>query len=113
MKRCDQSQSTGVRLVLASSPAALGAGCLPPDEINAIKSEIDEMEQDLGVIQSEIRTRIETGGGDVNEPITGWIMAAGYASVPATLFLYLLAHRLRLFRKIKSKLRGEHQSQPL
>jgi|GEM_PF-1992191 len=113
MKQRDRYNSCGVRLMLASSPAALAAGCLPPDEINAIKSEIDEMEQDMGVIQSEIRTRIETGGGDVNEPITGWIMAAGYASVPATLFLYLLAHRLRLFRKIKSKLRGEHQGQPL
>ena len=65
------------------------------------------MEQDIGVIQSEIKTQIDTGGGDVNEPVTGWIMAAGYATVPATLFLYLLAHRFRTFRHLKSKLRGE------
>lgn len=40
-------------------------------------------------------------GRDVNEPVTGWILAAGYAAVPLTLLMYAVAHRFHLFRRLK------------
>ncbi len=75
--------------------------------MSGVRAHVEEMKQDLGALQMKLAADIDTGGGNVNEPITGWIMAAGYASVPATIFLYLLAHRFRIFRRVKECIRGK------
>lgn len=94
-------------LVAAMTGGAVTAGCLKAKEMSGVRAHVEEMKQDLGALQMKLAADIDTGGGNFNEPVTGWIMAAGYASVPATIFLYLLAHRFRSFRKIKDKIRGK------
>ncbi len=93
---------------IAVGAAALAGGCMKGREFSAVKARVDEMRQDFGAVQTKLsaETRVSTGGGAFNEPVTGWIMAAGYASVPATIFLYLLAHRFRIFRRMKDRIRG-------
>lgn len=88
-------------------PWAAGlSGCLAPNEISAIRAEMDKLAQDIGVLHVKAETRIHTDGGDVNEPVTGWILAIGYAAVPIAFLLYLVAHRSSLFRIVKDRLRG-------
>lgn len=95
-------------LIIILSWAAGMSGCLAPDEFNAIRAEMDKLADDIGVLHVKAETRIHTDGGDVNEPITGWILAIGYASVPVAFLLYLLAHRSSLFRTVKDRLRGRN-----
>ncbi len=94
-------------LIIILSWAAGMSGCLAPDEINAIRAEMDKLADEIGVLHVKADTRIQTDGGDVNEPITGWILAIGYASVPVAFLFYLLAHRSSLFRNVKDRLRGK------
>ncbi len=82
------------------------AGCTAANEMNALKAVAEEMSQNIGALQVRLNTRIETGGGDVNEPVTGWILAIGYALVPVSFLGYLLAHRSRRFRSFKERIRG-------
>lgn len=82
------------------------AGCIRSNEIAAVKARIDRVEQQVGAVNLRLERRISTGGGDVNEPVTGWILAAGYSLVPASFLVYLLAHRWRAFRALKQRLRG-------
>ena len=76
--------------------------------MSGVRARVQEMRQDFAAVQSKVtaETDVNTGGGNFNEPVTGWILAAGYASVPATIFLYLLAHRFRIFRRLKESIRG-------
>lgn len=85
----------------------LATGCMGAREMNAVKAEVGRLEQDFGALQVRVEKRINTGGGDVNEPVTGWILAAGYALVPVLLLGYLLAHRFKFFRRIKDGIRGK------
>ena len=94
------------RLAVAMTGGALAVGCMAAKEMNGVQARVQEMKQDLGALQMKLAADIDTGGGNVNEPVTGWILAAGYASVPATLLIYLLAHRSRTFRWLKDQLRG-------
>lgn len=82
-------------------------GCVRAEEMNALKATAEEMTQDIGALQVRLNARIDTGGGDVNEPVTSWILAAGYALVPMSFLAYLLAHRSRRFRRFKERIRGE------
>lgn len=82
------------------------AGCATAKEINAIKATAEEISQNIGALQVRLSTKIDTGGGDVNEPVTGWILAVGYALVPVSFLGYLLAHRSRHFRSLKERIRG-------
>lgn len=77
-------------------------------DMSAVRARVGEMRQDFGAVQTKLsaETEVSTGGGNFNEPVTGWILAAGYASVPATILLYLLAHRFRIFRRVKDCIRG-------
>ncbi len=45
----------------------------------------------------------QKAGGNINEnePVPGWILAVGYASVPVSLLIYALAHRFKVFRWFK------------
>ncbi|MCG8405041.1 MAG: hypothetical protein MI923_07590 [Phycisphaerales bacterium] len=81
-------------------------GCMKAKEMSAVKAEIRQMEQDIGALQVKVEKKIETGGGDVNEPVTGWILAAGYSLIPVSFLGYLLAHRFKLFRTVKDRIRG-------
>lgn len=96
-------------VVAATAAALLSTGCMKAKEMSGIRSHIDEMRQDVAAVQSKLvaETDVNTGGGNFNEPVTGWILAAGYASVPATILLYLLAHRFRIFRRVKDCIRGK------
>jgi len=82
------------------------AGCATAKEMNAIKATAEEISQDIGALQVRLSAKIDTGGGDVNEPVTGWILAIGYALVPVSFLVYLLAHRSRRFRNLKDRIRG-------
>lgn len=99
-----RAASGGVLVVLAT--ASLG-GCAAAREINAVKAEVQSLEQHVGALLVEVDRRINTGGGDVNDPVTGWILAAGYALAPLAFLGYLVAHRFRFFRAFKNRLRGE------
>jgi len=81
-------------------------GCAAAHEMNAIKAHVRRMTQDIGALQVRLHGSIKTGGGDVNEPVTGWILAIGYAAVPISFLLYMLAHRSARFRHFKERLRG-------
>lgn len=82
------------------------AGCVTAKEMNALKAVAEEVSQDIGALQVRLSAKIDTGGGDVNEPVTGWILAIGYALVPVSFLGYLLAHRSRRFRSLKERIRG-------
>jgi|GEM_PF-5672642 len=82
-------------------------GCATVKELNAIKATAAEMSQDIGALQLRLSGKIDTGGGDVNEPVTGWILAIGYSLVPVSFLGYLLAHRSQRFRDLKKRIRGE------
>lgn len=83
------------------------SGCHASNEMNAIKLTAHEMSQDIAALQVKFDTKIDTGGGDVNEPVTSWILAVGYALVPVSFLVYLLAHRSRRFRSLKDRVRGK------
>lgn len=96
-------------LVVAGAAALASTGCMKARQLTGVKSRVGEMRQDIAAVQSKLvaETEVSTGGGNFNEPVTGWILAAGYASIPATIFLYLLAHRFRIFRRVKDCIRGK------
>ena len=87
------------------------SGCFSAKEMSGVRARVQEMKQDVGALQMKLAADIDTGGGNFNEPVTGWIMAAGYATVPATLLFYLIAHRFRSFRWIKDRIRGRPKEQ--
>ncbi len=109
-------------LPLSFAAVATLAGCISTRELAAVKSRIDRAEAQLGAVNARLESRIDarlesridarldsridSGGGDVNEPVTGWILAAGYALVPIAFVAYLVAHRWRAFRALKDRLRG-------
>lgn len=92
--------------LLAAWPACT-AGCVTTEEINAVRADVERLEQDIGMFNLHLAKSIQTDGGDVNEPITGWILATGYALVPVSFLGYLFAHRSKLFRRAKDRLRGK------
>lgn len=74
-------------------------GCATRGDVAAIKTEVGEVKTEIAAV------RIATGR-DINEPVTSWILAGGYAAAPIGLLIYMLAHRSRVFRALKSRLRG-------
>ncbi len=80
--------------------------CLSAKEANVLKAEVENLRQDVSAVKIEVERTIDTGGGDVNDPVTGWILAAGYALVPVSFLAYLGAHRFRIFRSVKDRIRG-------
>ncbi len=42
-------------------------------------------------------------GGNINEPVTGWILAIGYAVTPISFLLYVLTKRTRLYRALAGR----------
>jgi len=80
-------------------------GCLAADldtRVGTVESKVGSVEAQIGLISSKIGD-----GNTINEPITGWILAVGYALIPIAFFLYTVAHRFKAFRKIKGAVRGE------
>ncbi len=104
MRRTQDATASGLILAILAS-ASLG-GCAAARDISAVKAEVDNLEQHVGALLIEVDRRISTGGGDVNDPVTGWILAAGYALVPVSFLGYLVAHRFRFFRVLKDRVRG-------
>ncbi len=98
--------TTASGAVLAVMAAVNLGGCAAAKDISAVKAEVETLEQNVGSLLVEVDRRINTAGGDVNEPVTGWILAVGYALVPVSFLGYLVAHRFRLFRALKDGLRG-------
>ncbi len=104
MRRIQHAASSGAVLVVLA--VVILDGCAAAGEMNAVKAEVENLEQHVGALLIEVDRRIDTDGGDVNEPVTGWILAIGYALVPVSFLGYLVAHRFRFFRTVKDRLRG-------
>ncbi len=103
------SIAAGALVVLCSAVFIVGCAAR---EMSGVKIGIERLEQQLGALRLSIDKRIDTGGGDVNEPVTGWILAAGYAAVPIAFLIYTIAHRSRRFRSLKDLLRGRNGVEP-
>ena len=103
MRRIQHKAASATVLAIA---ATVGFGGCAAQEISAVKAEVQSLEQHVGALLVEVDRRINTAGGDVNEPVTGWILAAGYALAPISLLGYLVAHRFRFFRTLKDRVRG-------
>lgn len=102
-------RAASAMMAIGLCSAVASGACLRTGEISAVRGRVRTLEQKAAAVQVELERRIDTGGGDVNEPVTGWILAAGYASIPAAFVVYLIAHRSRRFRAVKDRLRGLRQ----
>lgn len=81
----------------------LFCSCIPGPEIKEIKTEFNAMKRTVtGMQTGEIKV-----GGNVNEPVTGWILAIGYAAIPVAFLVYLVGHRVPVIRKLTDKLKGK------
>jgi hypothetical protein len=105
MSRTQHKAASGAVLAIVAT-VGLGGCAAAAQEISAVKAEVENLEQHVGAVLVEVDKRIDTAGGDVNEPVTGWILAAGYALVPVSFLGYLVAHRFRFFRTLKDRVRG-------
>ncbi len=103
MRRIQLAAASGAALTMV---AAVNLGGCAAKDISAMKSEVENLEQHVGALLVEVDRRINTAGGDVNEPVMGWILAVGYALVPVSFLGYLVAHRSRFFRAFMNRVRG-------
>ena len=106
MRRIQRTAAAAAVAVLVVLSIAILSGCAAAREMNAVKAEVENLEQHIGTLRVDVDRRISTDGGDVNEPVTGWILAVGYALVPVSFLGYLVAHRFRFFRTFKQRVRG-------
>jgi hypothetical protein len=80
-------------------------GCVAAGgDLSGIKATLDQVAADVSVVKVAVT---KSAGRDVNEPVTGWILAVGYASAPLSILVYLVGHRLGWFRKLTDKLKGK------
>lgn len=66
-------------------------------------------------LKLELLQEIRGDGNKINDPVVSWILAFGYASAPICIFLYLVGHRFKFFRKATDKLKGKscsHKDNP-
>lgn len=80
-------------------------GCAATTDLEA---RFGTMETTLGTLQSRIGTVEVAVGGDINEPITGWMLAGGSTLITLALITaYTVMHRSKLFRTAKARVRGK------
>jgi hypothetical protein len=76
----------------------------------SLDQKIDELKT-TGVETIKAALIENTSGRDINEPITGWILAIGLIaillSVSVGFFIYLISNRIPFVRKIKDRLKGK------
>lgn len=72
-------------------------------ELNGLKAELCARDVIITGLRAEVKA-----GRDVNNPVTSWIQALGYAVIMPLCFLaYVLAHRFEWFRAAKDRMRGK------
>ena len=78
-------------------------GCVA-DRLDVVAGRVDRVSQDISVLKAEVAL---SAGGDINEPVTGWILAAGFAiGIPGCFLAYMFSHRVPGFKWVKDKIRG-------
>ncbi len=80
-------------------------GCVS-DKLDVVAERVDKVEQTTAAVVArveQVAVVAAEAGRDVNEPVTGWILAA---AVPVCFLGYTLSHRMPGFRWVKGKLRG-------
>ncbi len=96
----------GMLLLGLAAVSALCSGCVS-DKLDVVAERVDKVEQTTAAVVArveQVAVVAAKAGRDVNEPVTGWILAA---AVPVCFLGYTLSHRMPGFKWVKNKLRGQ------
>ena len=102
--RSAQRRRLGLRLLLGVvAPPIVLAGCaeIQPEEMAILRAQVHDAAMTIHKVADQLKMVNDiSAGGDVaqNEPVTGWILAAGYAMIPLCFLVYTIAKRTRLYR---------------
>ncbi len=95
----------GMLLLGLAVVSVVCSGCVF-DKLDVVAERVDKVEQTTAAVAVRVETVAAIAakaGRDVNEPVTGWILAA---AVPVCFLGYTLSHRMPGFKWVKGKLRG-------
>ena len=81
------------------------------DDMTAIRAMFAE---EFTAFRLEVKNDIKAGR-DVNEPVTGWILAAGIvgvlAMIPAAFLFYFIGCRFGWFRRVVDRIKGKPENE--